>query len=140
MKNLKITKFRALLFFSFIFNTYIFLINYLNYNSTRGTDFNKYGPYLIFIPMGWSHFARTRCWIFLVYLLYIKLKINSLKISPNFESLIHNFGIQVGNYFFYNRVYWDLFFIKVLRNITNNIVIGFKYAGYIPPLLDTINT
>ena len=52
MKHLKFTKFHALLFFSFIFNTYIFLVNYLNYNSTRGTDYNKYGPYLDFYTFG----------------------------------------------------------------------------------------
>ena len=102
MKKIKLTKFHALLFLSFIFNTYIFLINYFNYDSTRGTDYNKYGPYLDFYTFGLDRPLQEQGVGYFWFISYIsKLKINSLKISPNFESLVHNFGIQIGNYIFF---------------------------------------
>ena len=112
MKHLKFTKFHALLFFSFIFNTYIFLVNYLNYNSTRGTDYNKYGPYLDFYTFGLEANLQEQGIGYFWFISYIsKLKINSLKISPNFESLIHNFGIQVGNYLFFIIGFIGIYFL-----------------------------
>ncbi len=104
MKKIKLTKFHALLFLSFIFNTYIFLINYFNYDSTRGTDYNKYGPYLDFYTFGLDRPLQEQGVGYFWFISYIsKLKINSLKISPNFESLVHNFGIQIGNYIFFRK-------------------------------------
>ena len=137
MKNLKITKFRALLFFSFIFNTYIFLINYLNYNSTKGTDFNKYGPYLDFYTYGLESPLQEQGVGYFWFISYIsKLKINSLKISPNFESLIHNFGIQVGNYLFFIIGFIGIYFLLRYLDISPTIsLLVLNMLAIFPPLL-----
>ena len=96
MKKLKLTKFHTLLFFSFIFNTYVFIVNYFNYNSTRGTDYNKYGPYLDFYTFGLEQPLQEQGVGYFWFISYIsKLKINSLKISPNFESLVHNLEFKL---------------------------------------------
>ena len=137
MKNLKITKFRVLLFFSFIFNTYVFLINYLNYNSTRGTDFNKYGPYLDFYTFGLESPLQEQGVGYFWFISYIsKLKINSLKISPNFESLIHNFGIQVGNYLFFIIGFIGIYFLLRYLEISPTIsLLVLNMLAIFPPIL-----
>ena len=137
MKHLKFTKFHALLFFSFIFNTYIFLVNYLNYNSTRGTDYNKYGPYLDFYTFGLEANLQEQGIGYFWFISYIsKLKINSLKISPNFESLIHNFGIQVGNYLFFIIGFIGIYFLLRYLEISPIIsLLVLNMLAIFPPIL-----
>ncbi len=137
MKNLKLTKFHLFLFLSFIFNIYIFLVNYFNYNSTRGTDYNKYGPYLDFYTFGLNTQLQEQGIGYFWFISYVsKLKVNSLKISTNFESLIYNFGIQVGNYIFFIfgciGIYFLLRYLKVSRN-TSLLVIN--ALAIFPPVL-----
>ena len=137
MKNIKLTKFHATLFISFIFNTYIFLVNYFNYNSTRGTDYNKYGPYLDFYTFGLDSPLQEQGVGYFWFISYIsKLKINSLKISPNFESLIHNFGIQIGNYIFFIigciGIYFLLRYLKISPVIS---LVVLNMLAIFPPLL-----
>tara|TARA_B100000575_G_C23138764_1_gene662227 strand:+ start:1767 stop:3476 length:1710 start_codon:yes stop_codon:yes gene_type:complete len=137
MKNIKLTKFHAILFTSFIFNTYIFLVNYFNYNSTRGTDYNKYGPYLDFYTFGLDSPLQEQGVGYFWFISYIsKLKINSLKISPNFESLIHNFGIQIGNYIFFIigciGIYFLLRYLKISPVIS---LVALNMLAIFPPIL-----
>ena len=100
MKNIKLTKFHATLFISFIFNTYIFLVNYFNYNSTRGTDYNKYGPYLDFYTFGLDSPLQEQGVGNFWFISYIsKLKINSSHravMSFNQPSLSALWGQSVG--------------------------------------------
>ena len=95
-------KFNLLVLATVVFNIYVFLVNYLNYNSTRGTDFDKYGPYLEYYTFGIESKLQEQGVGYFWFVSYIsKLQINSLKISQNFESLIHSFGIHVANTIFF---------------------------------------
>ena len=137
MKKLKLTKFHTLLFFSFIFNTYVFIVNYFNYNSTRGTDYNKYGPYLDFYTFGLEQPLQEQGVGYFWFISYIsKLKINSLKISPNFESLVHNFGIQIGNYIFFIIGCIGIYFLLRYLEISPIIsLLVLNLLAVFPPIL-----
>ena len=137
MKKIKLTKFHALLFLSFIFNNYIFLINYFNYDSTRGTDYNKYGPYLDFYTFGLDQPLQEQGVGYFWFISYIsKLKINSLKISPNFESLVHNFGIQIGNYIFFVIGCIGIYFLLRYLEISPTIsLLVLNMLAVFPPIL-----
>ena len=137
MKILKLTKFQAMLFITIIFNCYIFLVNYFNYNSTEGTDFNKYGPYLDFFTFGLEAPLQEQGIGYFWFISYIsKLKINSLKISPNFESLLHIFGIQIGNFIFFIigcvGIYYLLKYLEI-SPITSLIIVNM--LAIFPPVL-----
>ena len=51
MKILKNYQNLIIFIFTIIFNFLIFVVNYLNYDSTRGTDFVKYRPNLDYFCM-----------------------------------------------------------------------------------------
>ena len=137
MKKIKLTKFHTLLFFSFIFNAYVFLVNYFNYNSTRGTDYNKYGPYLDFYTFGLEQPLQEQGVGYFWFISYIsRLKINSLKISPNFESLVHNFGIQIGNYIFFIIGCVGIYFLLRYLEISPIIsLLVLNLLAVFPPIL-----
>ena len=101
---------------SIIFNIYIFLINYLNYSSHRGTDFHIYGNYLDYFVFGQSkNLQEQTVGYFSLVSEMIKLNKSTLLISIDYKNLIINHGIQVANYLFF--VIGILGIYKLLRFI-----------------------
>lgn len=122
---------------TFVFNLYIFLINYLNYNSTRGTDFDKYGPYLDYYTFGLDSKLQEQGVGYFWFVSYFsKLKIDSLKISQNFETLVHNFGIHIANFIFYFLGCVGVYFLLKYLNIPyKTSLIAINFLAIFPPLL-----
>ena len=130
-------KFNLLVLATVVFNIYVFLVNYLNYNSTRGTDFDKYGPYLEYYTFGIESKLQEQGVGYFWFVSYIsKLQINSLKISQNFESLIHSFGIHVTNTIFFLigtvGIYFLLKYLKISYIVS---LISINLLAVFPPLL-----
>jgi len=120
-----------------LFNIYIFLLNYLNYNSTRGTDFDKYGPYLEYYTFGLDSKLQEQGVGYFWFVSYFsKFQIDSLKISPNFESLVHNFGIHLANFIFFVLgsvgIYYLLRYLKISKSL---ILLSINLIAVFPPLL-----
>ena len=85
-----------------VVNFFSFIINYINYDSTKGTDYGKYGPYLDYYVFGNDAILQEQgVGYFWFISFFSKLKLNSLLISPEYEFLVLNFGIQVGNFLLY---------------------------------------
>jgi len=102
MKILKDYQYSIIFIFTLIFNFLIFIINYLNYDSTRGTDFVKYRPHLDYYLYGLENGLEEQgVGYYWVISQFSKIKINSLKYSIEYEPLLVNFGIQFGNFMFY---------------------------------------
>ena len=99
MKFLKKYQFSIAFLFTAVFNIFLFLLTYIQYNSTEGTDFNKYGPYLNYYVFGTdASLEEQGVGYFWLISEVSKFKLNSLLISPSYEVLILNFGIQFGNF------------------------------------------
>ena len=134
--NTKI-KFSVLVSLTVIFNFYIFLLSYLNYNSTRGTDYDKYGPYLEYFTFGLDSKLQEQGVGYFWFVSSIsKLQINSLKTSPIFESLLHNFGIHVANFIFYVLGILGVYFLlKYLKISKITALYAINLIAIFPPIL-----
>jgi len=99
MKFLKKNQFSIAFLFTVVFNIILFLLTYIQYTSTEGTDFNKYGPYLNYYVFGSDASLQEQGVGYFWFISEVsKFKLNSLLISPSFDLLILNFGIQFGNF------------------------------------------
>jgi hypothetical protein len=99
MKFVKKNQFSIAFLITVVFNIFLFLLTYIQYNSTEGTDFNKYGPYLNYYVFGTDvSLEEQGVGYFWLISEVSKLKLNSLLISPSYDLLILNFGIQFGNF------------------------------------------
>jgi hypothetical protein len=99
MKFFKNNLFPIAFLFTVIFNVFLFLLTYIQYNSIYGTDFNKYGPYLNYYIFGIdTPLEEQGVGYFWLISEVSKFKLNSLLISPSYDVFILNFGIQFGNF------------------------------------------
>ena len=72
----------------------------------------------------------------MVYILHIKTKNKLIKNIPNFESLIHNFGIQVGNYLFFIIGFIGIYFLLRYLEISPIIsLLVLNMLAIFPPIL-----
>ena len=88
--------------FSLMLNLYVFFINYINYSSHRGTDFGIYGNYLKYFLYSENFSLKEQTvGYFSIIAKFTNLKKDTLLISVDYENLIFNYGIQIGNYFLF---------------------------------------
>ena len=137
MKVKKNLSFLSYLFFSIILNVYLFIVNYINYDSTRGTDFNKYRTYLDYYLFG-KNIALEEQGVGYYWLIsqISKTKINSLKNSVDFESIVLNFGIQTGNFIFFTigciGIYFLLRYLKLSPLLSLTVI---NIISIFPPIV-----
>ena len=80
----------------------VFLITYINYSSHRGTDFGIYSNYIRYFLYSETFSLREQTvGYFSIIAKFINLKKDTLLISVDYENLIFNYGIQIGNYFLF---------------------------------------
>ena len=93
---------KLFLVFSVILNFLIFFITYINYSSHRGTDFGIYGNYIRYFLYSENFSLREQTvGYFSIIAKFTNLKKDTLLISVEYEDLIFNYGIQIGNYFLF---------------------------------------
>src|SRR5210317_2023314 len=84
-------------------NNFYFAITFLNFNSLRGTDFNKYGKYLYYLTTDSSGEIGLESGV--SYYWFVSLIFNFLKrplfYSENYFEPIYSASIQLGNFIFY---------------------------------------
>ena len=84
-------------------NIFYFAITFLNFNSLRGTDFNKYGKYLYYLTTDSSGEIGLESGV--SYYWFVSLIFNFLKrpllYSENYFEPIYTASIQLGNFIFY---------------------------------------
>lgn len=137
MKIIKKFSFSIALIFTFLFNFLIFILTYLQYNSTSGTDFNKYGPYLNFYVFG-SDVTLEEQGVGYFWLIseISKLKINSLLISPSYDILILNYGVQFGNFLLFIGGLVGIYFLLKFFNATPIFSLGvLNLLALFPPII-----
>ena len=137
MKILKNYQNLIIFIFTIIFNFIIFVVNYLNYDSTRGTDFVKYRPNLDYFLYGFENNLQEQgVGYFWVISQFSKLKINSLKYSVDYEPLIVNYGIQFGNFIFYVIGCVGVYKLLRLFEISRfNSLLVINFIAVFPPIL-----
>ena len=137
MKIIKKFSFSIAIIFTFLFNFLIFILTYLQYNSTAGTDFNKYGPYLNFYVFG-SDVTLEEQGIGYFWLIseISKLKLNSLLISPSYDILILNYGVQFGNFLLFIGGLGGIYFLLKFFNASPIFSLGvLNLLALFPPII-----
>lgn len=100
-------------------NIFYFAITFLNFNSLRGTDFNKYGKYLYYLTTDSSGEIGLESGV--SYYWFVSLIFNFLKrpllYSENYFEPIYTASIQLGNFIFYLIGLIGIYFL--LKNVLN---------------------
>ena len=122
-----------------VVNFFSFIINYINYDSTKGTDYGKYGPYLDYYVFGNDAILQEQgVGYFWFISFFSKLKLNSLLISPEYEFLVLNFGIQVGNFLLYLFGCLGLYYLLTYLGISNkHVLLSLICIAVFPPVIGT---
>lgn len=98
-----ITKYKNLLLIFLISfqNLFFFFITYLNYDSTRGTDFNRYGKYLDYFVKSDIEKVGLESGVGYFYFIskFFDILSKPLLISNTYVEPIYSLSIQLGNFF-----------------------------------------
>jgi len=122
---------------SLFIHLYVFLVSYLNYDSMRGTDIDKYGPYLNYFLFGGNNDLEEQgVGYFWLIAEISKLKIESILFSSNFVNPVLNFGIHFGNFIFYLVGSLGVFFLLRKLSFSKNIAfLIINMICFFPPLI-----
>ena len=122
---------------SLFIHLYVFLVSYLNYDSMRGTDIDKYGPYLNYFLFGGNNDLEEQgVGYFWLIAEISRLKVESILFSSNFVNPVLNFGIHFGNFIFYLLGSLGVFFLLRKLSFSKNIAfLIINMICFFPPLI-----
>ena len=107
----KIDKF-LIVIFTIIFNLFIYILNFINYDSTRGTDYNLYGQYLENFIFNYTQGVQAQgIGYFWLVAKFIEINSKPLVISLDYKNLIFTHGIQVINFLFFSLGLFGIYFL-----------------------------
>ena len=96
------TKYKNLLLISIISfqNLFFFIVTYLNYDSTRGTDFNRYGKYLDYFVKSDIQKVGLESGVSYFYFIskFFEILNKPILISSTYVEPIYSLSIQLGNF------------------------------------------
>ena len=126
-----------LLLATLFIHLYVFLVSYLNYDSMRGTDIDKYGPYLNYFLFGSSSDLEEQGIGYFWFIAEIsRMKIDSILVSSNFVNPVLNYGIHFGNFIFYLVGSLGVYFLLRKLSFSKNIVfLIINMICFFPPLI-----
>lgn len=126
-----------LLILTLFIHVYVLLVGYLKYDSMKGTDIDKYGPYLNYFLFGNKVALEEQGVGYFWFISEIsRIKIESVTISSNFVNPVLNYGIHFGNFIFYLIGSLGVYFL--LRKLSFSKYIVFLIINMIcffPPLI-----
>ena len=105
--------------FTIIFNLFIYILNFINYDSTRGTDYNLYGQYLENFIFNYTQGVQAQgIGYFWLVAKFIEINSKPLVISLDYKNLIYTHGIQVINFLFFSLGLFGIYFLLIKLNFS----------------------
>ena len=97
--------------FTIFFNLSIYILNFINYDSTRGTDYNLYGKYLENFIFNYTQSVQAQgVGYFWLVAKFIEINSKPLIISLDYKNLVFTHGIQIINFLFFSIGLFGIYF------------------------------
>jgi len=98
--------------FTIFFNLSLYILNFINYDSTRGTDYNLYGKYLENFIFNYTQSVQAQgVGYFWLVAKFIEINSKPLIISLDYKNLVFTHGIQIINFLFFSIGLFGIYFL-----------------------------
>jgi len=127
-----------LLLIIFIQNLFFFFITYLNYDSMRGTDFDRYGKYLDYFVKNNIQSIGLESGVSYFYFIskFFEFLSKPILISSIYVEPIYSFSIQLGNFFLMLLGFVGIFYLFDYLNIDKTLnLCCLSFLSIFPPVL-----
>lgn len=136
---MKTKKIKLLIIFGVLVqNLFFFVVTYLNFNSLRGTDYDRYGKYLdYFVKNNYESIGLESgvSYFWFISKIFELLK-TPLLISPIYVEPVYSFSIQLGNFIFYSIGLFGLYYLfQYLKIEDHKNLIILSIISIFPPLI-----
>ena len=127
-----------LLLIIFIQNLFFFFITYLNYDSMRGTDFDRYGKYLDYFVKNNIQSIGLESGVSYFYFIskFFEFISKPILVSSIYVEPIYSFSIQLGNFFLMLLGFVGIFYLFDYLNIDKTLNLScVSFLSIFPPVL-----
>ena len=140
--SLNENKTKKLFFFALTNNIYskfiLFFITYLNYDSMRGTDFDRYGKYLDYFVKNNIQSIGLESGLSYFYFIskFFEFISKPILVSSIYVEPIYSFSIQLGNFFLMLLGFVGIFYLFDYLNIDKTLNLScVSFLSIFPPVL-----
>ena len=127
-----------LLLIIFVQNLFFFFITYLNYDSMRGTDFDRYGKYLNYFVKNDIQSIGLESGVSYFYFIskFFELLSRPILISSIYVEPIYSLSIQLGNFLLFILGLLGIFYLFDYLGVDRTLnLICLSFLSIFPPVL-----